>query len=123
MAIDDLVREVSDQWGAPEFNARTDSEDEEEKKHPIPSWVTGSRKGELSEKILRLSYWRREGNISYVLLRVELDSKDRPNYYNLVLGARKRHKTEAVKVTKLRNTGTSFWSWIGRKIGLVKTPQ
>jgi len=118
--FDQLVQEITQDWGVPEFNARTDQESEDEKKHPMPSWVTGSRKGESSEKILRLSYWRREGNVNYVLLRIELDSKDRPNYYNLVLGARKRHKTETVKVDKLRNTSTSFWSWIGRKIGLVK---
>lgn len=122
--FDTLVSEISEKWGPPEFNARTDAsgaEDSDEKRHPMPAWVTGTRLGESAQKVLRLSYWRREGNISYVLLRIELDAKDRPNYYDLVLGARRRHKTEAVKVDKLRRTDTSVWAWLGRKLGLIKT--
>lgn len=111
-----LVSEISTDWGQPEFNASTSST--EEGKNPIPAWVTGSRQGESAQKVLRLSYWKRANGISYVLLRLELDSKDRPNYYDLVLGARRKNRTEAVKVDKLRNTDPSFVGWLKRLVGI-----
>ncbi len=114
--FDTLISEISNDWGQPEFNASTSATDEG--KSPIPSWVTGSRQGESAQKVLRLSYWKRTNGISYVLLRLELDSKDRPNYYDLVLGARRKNKAESVRVDKLRNTDTSFVGWLKRLVGI-----
>jgi hypothetical protein len=83
----------------------------------MPSWVMGGKAAaDSTSKVLRLSYWKREAGISYVILRMELDSKDRPKYYDLVLGARRRTKGEPVKIGKLRNTDTSFIGWLKRLV-------
>lgn len=108
-----LVQEIGNELGIPEFNASTDGS---EGKNPMPAWVTGSKVQDSSQKVLRISYWKRENGISYVILRTELDSKDRPKYYDLVLGARRRTKTEPIKIGKLRTTDTSFLGWIKRLI-------
>jgi hypothetical protein len=114
-SFEGLVEEISSELGKPEFNASTD-DSTQEKQNPMPSWVMGGKAADSSRKVLRLSYWKREGGISYVILRMELDSKDRPKYYDLVLGARRRTKGEPVKIGKLRNTDTSFVGWIKRLI-------
>jgi hypothetical protein len=106
-----LVAEISDELGKPEFNASTVSE---ERSNPMPSWVLGNKANDASLKILRLSYWKRDGGISYVILRMEVDSKDRPKYYDLVLGARRRTKTDTVQITKLRTADMSFMGWVKR---------
>jgi hypothetical protein len=106
-----LVEEISNELGKPEFNASTVSE---ERSNPMPSWVLGNKANDASKKVLRLSYWKRDGGISYVILRMEVDSKDRPKYYDLVLGARRRTKTDTVQIGKLRATDTSFLGWIKR---------
>jgi hypothetical protein len=109
-----LVQEISGDLGQPEFNASTDSQ---ERSNPMPSWVMGGKAAaDSTSKVLRLSYWKREAGISYVILRMELDSKDRPKYYDLVLGARRRTKGEPVKIGKLRNTDTSFIGWLKRLV-------
>lgn len=110
-----LVAEIVTDLGTPEFNASTEGEGE--KSNPMPSWVMGGKQAaDTTKKVLRLSYWKRDTGISYVVLRMELDSKDRPKYYDLVLGARRRHKGDSVKITKLRNTDTSFMGWIKRML-------
>jgi hypothetical protein len=110
-----LVEEISGSLGVPEYNASTDGE---ERKNPMPKWVTGTRLGEASSKVLRLCYWKREGGISYLLLRMELDSKDRPTYYDLVLGARRKQKADMPKMDKLRTADTSFVGWVKRVLGV-----
>jgi hypothetical protein len=113
--FESLVAEIATDLGTPEFNASTESAGD--KSNPMPSWVMGGKQAaDTSKKILRLSYWKRDTGISYVVLRMELDSKDRPKYYDLVLGARRRTKGEPVKITKLRNTDTSFMGWIKRML-------
>lgn len=108
-----LVEEISTDLGTPEFNASTDGGGD--KSNPMPSWVMGGKQAaDTSKKVLRLSYWKRDSGISYVVLRMELDSKDRPKYYDLVLGARRRTKGEPVKIDRLRHTDTSFVGWLKR---------
>lgn len=114
-----LVEEISSDLGKPEFNAST--VDSEEKSNPMPSWVVGSKANDASKKILRLSYWKRESGISYVILRMEVDSKDRPKYYDLVLGARRRTKSDTGKITKMRSTDTSFLGWVKRMLTTKKS--
>lgn len=114
-----LVQEISSEIGKPEFNAST--VDSEEKSNPMPSWVVGSKANDASKKILRLSYWKRESGISYVILRMEVDSKDRPKYYDLVLGARRRTKSDTGKITKMRSTDTSFLGWVKRMFSAKKS--
>jgi hypothetical protein len=113
--FESIVAEISETLGMPEFNAST--EGEESKKHPMPKWVTGSRLGEASSKVLRLCYWKRDTGISYLLLRMQLDSKDRPTYYDLVLGGRRKVKADMPKMDKLRTTDTTFVGWVKRLIG------
>lgn len=118
--FEQLVKEISEEIGSPEFNASTESQDG---KNPMPSWVTGGKANDSSQKVLRLSYWKREIGISYVILRIELDSKDRPKYYDLVLGARRRVKNEPIKIAKLRSTDTSFFGWLKRLLTFKKAGQ
>lgn len=107
-----LVEEISNELGKPEFNASTVESDD--KTNPMPMWVVGNKANDSARKILRLSYWKRDGGISYVLLRMEVDSKDRPKYYDLVLGGRKRTKSDTGKITKMRSADTSFLGWVKR---------
>lgn len=112
--FDDLVGEISTNLGNPEFNASTEAQDGE-KQSPMPAWVMGGKQAaDRSCKIMRLSYWRREGGISYLLLRQELDSKDRPKYYDIVLGGRRRTRTNTTQMSKLRHTDASFLGWMKR---------
>jgi hypothetical protein len=108
-----LVEEITTELGKPEFNASTVATGEE-KANPMPSWVVGAKANDASKKILRLSYWKRDSGISYVILRMEVDSKDRPKYYDLVLGARRRTKSDTGAITKMRSTDTSFLGWVKR---------
>ena len=111
--FEELVGEISQSLGQPEFNASFDGS---ENKNPVPKWVTSLRRGEVSTKVLRLCYWRREGGMSYVVMRIELDSRDRPKYYDLVLGSRKKTRTEPMKMDKLRYEDNSFMGWLKRKL-------
>jgi hypothetical protein len=113
--FEELVGEISGTLGSPEFNANTDAG--EGKKNPMPAWVMGGKQAKDSTvKVMRLSYWKRDGGISYLLLRQELDHKDRPKYFDLVLGGRKRTKTNTVQMTKLRHTDSSIIGWIRRML-------
>jgi hypothetical protein len=104
--FDELVADIATELGNPEFNASTEGD---ASKNPMPSWVLGGKQmSDATVKILRLAYWKRESGVSYVLLRMELDSRDRPKYYDLVLGGRRRTKTTTVKMDKLRHTDVSF---------------
>jgi hypothetical protein len=104
--FDDLVAEITAELGPPEFNASIEGD---ASKNPMPSWILGGKQmSDATTKILRLSYWKRESGISYLLLRMELDSRDRPKYYDLVLGGRRRTKTASVKMDKLRHTDVTF---------------
>lgn len=110
-----LAEELSLALGPPEFTlsgnrqAGTDSH-----QSPLPSWITGSRKGENARQILRFSYWKRQDGLSYIMLIVELDSKDRPNYYDIVLGGKRRRRGEPLKLDKLRQDDGGFLSWLRR---------
>lgn len=112
--FEQLIEEISESLGPPEYNASTNADDGGTK-NPMPKWVTGSRHGEAASKVLRLCYWKREEGISYLILRMQMDSKDRPTYYDLVLGARRRVRGQPVRVDKMRNhDDTSFVGWIKR---------
>ena len=113
---DDLVTEISGILGAPDYNANT--EDGEGSKNPLPGWVMGGKQAQnATVKVMRLSYWRRENGISYLLLRREVDSKDRPKYFDVVLGGRKRSsKGPSQSMTKLRTVDSSLLGWIKRLV-------
>jgi hypothetical protein len=113
-----LVSEISEELGPPEYNASTTGG--EERSNPMPKWVTGTNKGDASHKFLRLCYWKREIGISYLLVRMELDTKDRPKYYDLVLGGRRKIRSDSPKMDRLRNQDTSFVGWIKRMITTKK---
>lgn len=110
---DTVIEEITSALGTPELNVSTDNP---EIKNPMPSWVTGSKHGDAAQKVLRLSYWKREFGISYVILRTELDSRDRIKSYDIVLGARRRNKSETAKIAKMRNTDPTFMGWVKRML-------
>jgi hypothetical protein len=112
---DELVASISNDIGAPEFNASLGLT--EGSKVPVPAWVINSKKPtSASHKMMRLCYWRRETGVSFLVLRQELDSKDRLKYYDLVIGGRKRTRTNTNELKNLRKTDSSFVGWIKRKL-------
>lgn len=88
--FDALVNQVAGEWGPPEQNITMVRNDG--KRSPLPKWLHEANAADRAgaNRLLRVAYWRREAGYSYVMIKVEVDSKDRPNYYNIVLGSRRR---------------------------------
>lgn len=103
-----LVAEIQAELGAPEVNQVICYE--EGKKTPLPRWLHDAVKEAGASRLLRVAYWKRGQGINYVLLRVDLDSKDRPNYFNIVLGSRRR-QSEGARVNTLR-AKKPWWEWL-----------
>jgi hypothetical protein len=107
--FDALVKQLETEWGsAPEQNIQCQREDG--RKAPLPKWLQQAANVAGSCKLMRVAFWKRGVGFSYVLLRAELDSKDRPNYYMLVLGSRRR-QSEGARVDKLR-IERPWWSYL-----------
>lgn len=106
--FDDLIALVQADWGTPEQNIQVNRADG--KKVPLPKWLHDSMNVAGSNKLLNVAYWRRGEGYCYVMLRVELDSKDRPNYYDLLIGSRRRIAS-SVKVDKLRKE-RPWWAFL-----------
>ncbi len=107
--FDDLVKQVEGEWGsAPEQNLLAEREDG--RKAPLPKWLHDAANVAGSSKLIKVAYWKRGQGYSFVMLKAELDSKDRPNYYNLVLGSRRR-QSEGARVDKLRQE-RPWWSYL-----------
>ncbi len=106
----DLVGQVETQLGTPEQRIEFDREDG--KKSPIPKWLQECVRKTSSDKVMRVAFWRRDEGYSYICLKMELDSKDRPNYYNLVLGSR-RKISQKINVESMRKQKPwwAFWTW------------
>jgi hypothetical protein len=102
----EVVAQVEAEIGAPEQTIQVDREDG---KHvPIPQWLQETVKKSSAVKMRRVAFWKRGEGYSYVALKVELDSKDRPNYYNLVLGSRRKLSTK-INVDTMRKK-KDWWS-------------
>lgn len=97
--FDKLIEGVQAEWGDPDQNLQVQRSDN--KKVPLPKWLHETTNVASSTKLIKVAYWKRESGFSYVALRVDVDSKDRPNYYNLVIGSRRR-QSSGVKIEKLR---------------------
>ena len=97
--FDDLVTQINAEWGTPDQNIVCQREDG--RKAPLPKWLHDAANVAGSTKLVKVAFWKRGNGYSFVMLRIDLDSKDRPNYYNLVLGSRRR-QTEGARVEKLR---------------------
>lgn len=107
--FDELVKKIQEEWGqAPEQNILVKREDG--RKAPLPKWLHDAANVAGSSKLLKVAFWKREGGYCFILLRVELDAKDRPNYYNLVLGSRRR-QSEGARVDRLRQE-RPWWSYL-----------
>lgn len=107
--FENMVRSIEGEWSAgPEQNIIVQREDG--RKTPLPKWLHEAANVAGSTKLLRVAYWKRGAGYSFVMLRVDLDSKDRPNYYNLVLGSRRR-QSEGARVDILRKE-RPWWSYL-----------
>lgn len=106
--FDALVQQVSADWGNPEQNIKTEREDG--RKVPMPKWLHDAANVAGSTKLVQVAFWKRGAGYCFVMVRIELDSKDRPNYYNLVLGSRRR-QTEGARVDKLRQK-RPWWAFL-----------
>ena len=107
--FDDLVKQIEAEWGAaPEQTIMCQREDG--RKAPLPKWLHDAANVAGSSRLLRVAFWKRPSGFSFVLLRTELDSKDRPNYYMLVLGARRR-QSEGARVDRLRQE-RPWWTYL-----------
>lgn len=106
--FDELLSQINAEWGNPEQNILVQRDDG--RKAPLPKWLHDAANVAGSSKLYRVAFWKRGAGYSYVMLRAELDSKDRPNYYNLVLGSRRR-QTEGARVEKLRQK-RPWWAFL-----------
>ncbi|MCC7528686.1 MAG: hypothetical protein IT342_09200 [Candidatus Melainabacteria bacterium] len=107
-----LVSEIGKEWGYPIFNSTFD--DPENPKAVAPAWSVGNPKDGGESKTLKLSYWKRDNIINYILLRTEVDPQknNRPLYYEIVIGGKRRVSEGNVKVDALRQAKPSVWSTI-----------
>lgn len=105
----ELVGQVESELGTPEQNLQLDREDG--KHTPVPKWLHDTLNKTSTVKMLRVAFWRRADGYSYVCLKIELDSKDRPNYYNLVLGSRRRMAGQKMNLDAIRNAKPWWQFW------------
>jgi hypothetical protein len=107
--FDALVKQVETEWGAPpEQNIIVQREDG--RKAPLPKWLHEAANVAGACKLMKVAYWKRGEGFCYTLLRAELDSKDRPKYFMLVLGSRRR-QSQGARVDRLRQ-GRPWWSYL-----------
>lgn len=106
----EVVSQVEAELGPPEQKLELNQEDG--KKLQLPKWLSEAVHKTSSVKMLRVAFWRREDGYSYVCLKMELDSKDRPNYYNLVLGSRRKISQKIdVRSMRAKKPWWHFWTW------------
>jgi hypothetical protein len=131
--FDSIVRDISTIWGDPEFNSSIKKgEDEllpapgEESEQPengekkernlstvVPPWCKGAPRSGGTPVALRLAHWKKPDGLMYVVLRTEIDpKKDRPLYYDLVLGARRRKQEVDRGTEKLRQSKEDWKSHV-----------
>ncbi len=107
--FDDLVKQIETEWATPpEQNIVVQRDDG--RKVPLPKWLHDATNIAGASKLLKVAFWKRRNGYSYILLRAELDSKDRPNYFMLVLGSRRR-QSEGAHVGRLRHE-RPWWSYL-----------
>lgn len=137
-SFDSYVRDISAIWGEPEFNSQIrkepnepppepsaeeePSDNGEHKKKPlstvVPNWCKGTARNGGEPKALRLAHWKKPDGLMYIVLRTEVDPKknDRPIYYDLVLGARRRKQEVDKGTVKLRQTKEH---WMAGVVGII----
>ncbi|MBY0357233.1 MAG: hypothetical protein K2W82_04460 [Candidatus Obscuribacterales bacterium] len=103
-----LVAEIENDLGNPQQNLQVFQEDG--KKVPLPKWLQEALNVAGASRLLKVAYWKRETGYSYIMLKIDLDSRDRPNYYNLVLGSRRRIATN-IRLDKLKQE-RPWWSFL-----------
>ena len=107
--FDSLVKQIEGEWGAaPDQNVLCVREDG--RKAPLPKWLQDAANEAGSKKLFRVAFWKRPSGYSFLMMRADLDSKDRPNYYNLVLGSRRR-QSEGARIDYLRKE-RPWWSYL-----------
>jgi hypothetical protein len=122
-SFNNVVREITAIWNEPEFNSQIRKQSEEKltasgeyKKvlaTVVPPWCQGMPKHGGIPKALRLAHWKRPEGILYVVLRTEIDAeKNRPLYYDLVLGARRRSPDVGRTTVKLRQTKKTWMAHV-----------
>lgn len=108
--FDALVRQITEEWHVPpDQNVLLQREDG--RKAPLPKWLHEAANEAASKKLYKVAYWKREGGYCFLMMRADLDSKDRPNYFNLVLGSRRRVSEGARTIGNLRRE-RPWWSFL-----------
>lgn len=110
--FESLVSEIGKEWGHPIFNSTFD--DPDNPKAVAPSWSVGNPKDGGEAKTLKLSYWKRDNIINYILLRTEVDPQknNKPLYYEIVIGGKRRISEGNIRVDGLRQQKTTIWGTI-----------
>ncbi|HEY9776889.1 MAG TPA: hypothetical protein V6C81_24205 [Planktothrix sp.] len=147
-SFDTIVREISTIWGDPEFNSQIKKGDDEllpapgeEEEAPegeqpqeaaerkernlstvVPAWSRGTARSGGQIKALRLAHWKRPDGLMYIVLRTELDPKknDRPLYYDLILGARRRKQEVDRGSERLRQTEENWKSQVVQALNWLR---
>ena len=103
--FDKLVGECEAVFGAADLNSAP--VDGEKAKAPFPGWSAGTPKNGGPIHTLRLAYWKRPDSFFYICLRTEIHpQKEKPIYYDLAVGAKRRKEElrDAASLDRLRNT-------------------
>lgn len=115
-SFEKVVHEISTIWGDPSYAGRIQGKEEkvesegspaEKRKkltNVIPPWCKGIARSGGDPVALRVTYWKRPDNISYIVLRTEVDPQrnNKPLHYDVVLGTRRRNKEPGRESAKLR---------------------
>lgn len=117
-SFEKIVCEISTIWGDPSYAGRIQGK--EEKVEPegspaaqrkkltnvIPPWCKGTARSGGEPLALRITYWKRPDNISYIVLRTEVDSQrnNKPLHYDVVLGSRRRNQEPGRESARLRQS-------------------
>lgn len=124
--FDSIVNEISTIWGEPSFNSHlnweghpsvTDRDSQEEQTDSkrlstvVPKWCVGTARSGGQPKTLRMASWSKPDSLKYVCMRTEIDPrKDRPLYYDIVLGAKRKNQEVSRGSEKLRHTKEHWMS-------------
>lgn len=118
--FDQVVKEISSTQGKPTFGdgAGVDGVS----KIPPPNWLNPQKSANQHHRVLKTSYWREGPNITYVQLRFEVDNKQRPKTYEILLGARKTVVKEkpTIEVARQHDGPTGFMAFWRFFVSLFK---
>lgn len=118
--FDQVVQEISSKCGRPSFGDGAGQDGVS--KIPPPNWLAPQKPANQAHRVLKTTYWKEGGNVTYVQLRFEMDSKQRPKTYEILLGAKKTYVREkpTLEVARHHDGPTGFQAFWRFFVSLFK---